>query len=1525
MSTPHVAIIGMGCRFPGASSPEQFWDNLVHGVESVTFFGPVTPTDAGYEVHAAGILDDVAGFDAALFGLSAREAERMDPQHRVWLECAWEAAERAGYDPRRLPGRTGIFAGAGFNEYLIRNLVPSALHDDLSLLLSNEPSFLPSRLAYLLGCTGPAVSVSSACSTSLVAVHLAVQALLADECDTAIAGGVRITTPQRRPYRHEPGGIGSPDGHCRAFDREANGTVGGNGAGAVVLRRLDDALADGDPVAAVILGSAVSNDGARRVGFTAPGVDGQRCAIREAQVLADVPPDSIGMIEAHGTATALGDPVEFEALAAAFRQGTARQGFCALGSVKTNIGHLDAAAGIAGLIKTVLALQHRVIPPSLHFHEPNPRIDLANSPFFVNAAARPWPDATRRAGVSSFGMGGTNAHLVLESAAEPQPDAAGGDAGGPWPLLLSARSEAAVRRLARDLADHLERERPPLADVAYTLAMSRGAFEWRIACECASLDEAIEILRGDLPVTRAAAGAAAVAARGRRGALPPTPFEHQRYWIDPPSPLARVADPGGWLYAPRLRQSAPLERAPIDTRRHWLVLLDEHGVGARVATRLREAGAQVAEIAYADEMDAQAIDAAAAAAADRPSSVIALWGLAAEPARDDDSMLKRHYIRPARLLRAWADRTGADVDVTFVADGALAAQAGFGAPAAPEKAMLLGLARALPAEYPGRRARVADVDAAAADLVECIVAEACARSADDAAIHRHGSRWVETLEPIGAATTQAMAIRRDGVYLVTGGNSGMGRAIGRHLVERGARVVALSRRGGQSIPGLTAIAVDVSDLDALRRAVAQIRAEHGPINGVVHSAGMPPHALLRTAADTAMRDVLAGKFLGARNLRQVLCADSLDFVVLCSSLRAHVPAAGASDYMAANLALEALGASWAADGTRVRAIAWDTWTEIGMATVSDERFVPEDLRTAGLSADEGVRVLEMASACGSPRIAVSTRKLDPLKARAREAFSLARAADAHQPAAGSRHPRPVLAVPYVPARTALEARLATIWSDVLGFEPIGVIDDFFDLGGDSVATLQIVARAKEQGIHLDTHLAFGAHTIEELAAAGVERTAQAVPRETPLPLSPTQQWLFNCGSGDINRFVQGVVLSVPAEIDATALGTAIDAAIAHHAALAARFEQTESGWKQVLGTPAPVVVAVHQHSGPADEQLGFAQEIGAALQCSLDIRTSPLLRAALVLGTAGSMLVLVVHHLLIDAFSWRRLLGDLHGRVGASALAAGQQRAAADESFFHWAIALERVAAAGELDDDAAFWSSLDTPPDAFPVARRDGVRRALNSTLPVAQTLALSATRRPLEALLAVAVARAIRSVGESDRVPVDIESFGRGWSRVPCDVSSAIGWFTAIHPLVVDTSADIEAAATHAAALLPDARRRAVAYTVLRQAAPERLPKALRSDAPISIAFFPAESAAPAWPIAAILSAPEQTPAPHAIALAATIEDGALRIVWHGQDEPFAGLTLDTIAARAMNELRALATAGTARMSTILAQLDMSEATND
>ena len=634
--------------FPARHRSEQFWKNLVDGVESITFFGPTRRSDAGHEVHAAGLLDDVAAFDAALFGLSAREAERMDPQHRVLLECAWEAVERSGHNPRKLPGRTGVFAGTGFNDYLIRNLAPSASDGDLSLLLTNDCSFLPTRLAYLLDCTGPAISVSSACSTSLVAVHMAVQSLLADECDTAIAGGVRITTPQRRPYRHEPGGIGSSDGHCRAFDRNADGTVGGNGAGVVVLRRLDDALTDGDPIAAVILGSAVTNDGARRVGFTAPGIDGQRSAILKAQVMADVSPDTIGMIEAHGTGTALGDPVEFEALTAAFRQGTTRRNFCALGSVKTNIGHLDAAAGIAGLIKTVLAMQHHIIPPSLHFCEPNPRIDLEASPFFINVTARPWLDLARRAGVSSFGMGGTNAHIVLESAPEQQPDDEQID--GTHRLVLSARSQAGLRQLAQALADYIEREQPPLVDVAYTLAVSRSSFTWQISFECTSLAEAVDVLRNNPPMRQLPSVPSIEARRARRLALPPTPFERQHYWIEAPSPLARRAEPADWLYAPRLRQSAPLGRTPIDTRRIWLVLLDRRGVGTRIATILRSAGAQVIEIDYADDIGTNAIAKLMAADTGSPASIISLWSLGTENSSSDIEMLRRHSLRSGASL-----------------------------------------------------------------------------------------------------------------------------------------------------------------------------------------------------------------------------------------------------------------------------------------------------------------------------------------------------------------------------------------------------------------------------------------------------------------------------------------------------------------------------------------------------------------------------------------------------------------------------------------------------------------------------------------------------------------------------------------------------------------------------------------------------------------------------------------------------------------------------------------------------------
>jgi len=486
-----IAIIGMACRFPGAPSIETFWRNLTAGVESIEQLPNDKRALPGY-VPAASLIDSPDQFDAGFFGFTPREAAVTDPQHRVFLECAWEALERAGYDPRSA-GRVGIYAGAGQNSYiwnLLSNPGTMQAIDTFQATVSTDKDFLTTRTSYKLGLEGPSVAVQTACSTSLVAVHLACRALADGECDVALAGGVSIRNLNREGYVFEEGGILSPDGHCRAFDAQAHGTVGGDGAGIVVLKRLADALADGDSIDAVIKGTAINNDGALKVGFTAPGIDGQAKVVSAALRKAGVDPATISYVEAHGTATPLGDPIEVAALVQAF--GGAKTS-CALGSVKTNIGHLDTAAGVAGLIKTALALKHHLIPPSLHFTAPNPVIDFAGSPFHVNATLTPWPSTggPRRAGVSSFGIGGTNAHAVLEEA--PVHEAQVSQPG--WQLLpLSARSGPTLEQMAANLAAHLG-EHPDLdladfADVAHTLRVGWRAFDHRRIVLCRDLAEA---------------------------------------------------------------------------------------------------------------------------------------------------------------------------------------------------------------------------------------------------------------------------------------------------------------------------------------------------------------------------------------------------------------------------------------------------------------------------------------------------------------------------------------------------------------------------------------------------------------------------------------------------------------------------------------------------------------------------------------------------------------------------------------------------------------------------------------------------------------------------------------------------------------------------------------------------------------------------------------------------------------------------------------------------------------------------
>ena len=507
-----VAIIGMAGRFPGASDIEELWANLCGGVESITFFSDeelvaagVDPTllaDPAY-VRARGVLPGADLFDASFFDLTPREAEILDPQQRVFLECAWEALEAAGYVPERCPGRVGVYAGLGDNTYAPGLSADPVLVRSVGLYqiaIANKPDYLPTRVSYKLDLKGPSVNVQTACSTSLVAVHMACRALLAGECEMALAGGVAIRCPQVAGYRYEEGSIASRDGHVRAFDAKATGTVGGSGAGVVLLKRLEDALADGDTVRAVILGSAINNDGSSKVGFTAPSVDGQAGVIRQAHQAAGVDPETITYVEAHGTGTALGDPIEVAALTQAFRAATDKRGFCALGTLKPNLGHLDAAAGVAGLVKAALCLERRSLPPSVCFTAPNPRIDFDGSPFFVNTRLSEWPanGAPRRAGVSSFGIGGTNAHAVLEEAPAPEP------AGSSRPaqlLLLSARTASALDAATARLADHLERHPEiDLADVAYTLQVGRRAFRHRRTLVCRSREEAVRLLRELDPV-----------------------------------------------------------------------------------------------------------------------------------------------------------------------------------------------------------------------------------------------------------------------------------------------------------------------------------------------------------------------------------------------------------------------------------------------------------------------------------------------------------------------------------------------------------------------------------------------------------------------------------------------------------------------------------------------------------------------------------------------------------------------------------------------------------------------------------------------------------------------------------------------------------------------------------------------------------------------------------------------------------------------------------------------------------------
>ncbi|MEH7734745.1 type I polyketide synthase [Bacillus pumilus] len=486
-----VAVVGMACRFPGAKNIHHFWDNLANGRESITFFSKEELLEAGVEkealdheqyVRAKGAVDQHDHFDADFFGYSQREAEVMDPQIRMFHEVAWESLEDAGYNPETYQEPIGLFGAASANLYWqAASMLMRTNHssEQFAAVQLTDKDFMNTKVSYKLNLKGPSVAVDTACSSSLTAIHMAARALITGECKMALAGGVTITTPHKKGYMYQEGMIMSPDGHCRAFDEQAEGTVGGEGCGVVVLKSLKQALKDKDHIYGVIKGSAYNNDGGRKVGYTAPSIEGQSEVIKKALNISRVEAESISYIEAHGTGTTLGDPVEIESLKKAFH--TDKKQFCAIGSVKTNIGHLDSAAGVAGFIKTTLSLYHQMLPPSLHYKKTNPKIDFESSPFYVNTTPVPWMKTGQplRAGVSSFGVGGTNVHLIMEEA--PAADKPSLERDHEL-MVISARSKQAVQKSAEQMTSYLkEQKRVTLSEAAFTLQEGRKHFPYRQA------------------------------------------------------------------------------------------------------------------------------------------------------------------------------------------------------------------------------------------------------------------------------------------------------------------------------------------------------------------------------------------------------------------------------------------------------------------------------------------------------------------------------------------------------------------------------------------------------------------------------------------------------------------------------------------------------------------------------------------------------------------------------------------------------------------------------------------------------------------------------------------------------------------------------------------------------------------------------------------------------------------------------------------------------------------------------------
>jgi amino acid adenylation domain-containing protein/non-ribosomal peptide synthase protein (TIGR01720 family) len=1252
-----IAVIGMSCRFPGARDAGQFWRNLCAGRESITRFTEAELLASGVDaavladpryVPAAAIVEGEQEFDAAFFGFTPLEADLLDPQHRLFLEGAWEALEHAGYDSQSYGGLIGVYSGAKFNTYLLNILSHPELVESAGLyqlLLASDKDYLATRVSYKLDLTGPSVAVQTACSTSLVSVHLACQGLLGGECDLALAGGVSIGVPQRTGYLFTDGAIGSPDGHCRAFDRRAQGTVGGHGLGLVVLKRLRDALDDGDRIHAVIKGSAINNDGARKAGFTAPGLEGQARAIRAAQELAGVEPDSITFVEAHGTGTALGDPVEIAALTRAFRASTTRTGYCAVGSVKSNIGHLDTAAGIAGLIKTVLMLEHGQVPASLHVEEPHPEIAWSESPFYLSTRLAPWErnGGPRRAGVSSFGIGGTNAHLVLEEAPAP----AASVPARPWQLLvLSARTASALDTVTRRLADRLESDAAlDLADVAFTLQLGRRRFAHRRVVVCRDRRQAAAVLRDVLPAAPAAGAAPGAGAAGAASAAGPAQVfsRHQEPGDRPiaflfPGQGSQYPGMGGELY-----REEPVFRREVDACAEVL--------RPRLGIDLRE----VAFAGAAEAAPGQAAARLASTAIVQPALFVVELALA--------QLLAAWGIRPAVMIgHSVGEYVAACLAGVFSRDDALRLVAERGRIMAelPPGAML-----AVPLGEAAVATELAALGAAADDLELAV---------DNGPRHAVVAGSREAIEKLRRALeARGISCRR----LHTS------HAFHCARTEPAMARFAAAWRGVPLAPprlpffsNVTGALIDDDDATDPAYWVRQLRApvRFGP---ALASLWQEPNRLLLEVGPGRALATLArnhpGRPAGG---------------VVISSLPAARAAAGAEGHAAPSPAgwegdlpclLSALGRLWMAGAD----VDW-----VGLHGARRRRA---ELPTYPF--ERSRHWIERLTGAGAAAFAGGRREAAP-----------AAASHATEMAPAASHSRPALDTPYAAPRTDGERAMAEIWQRLLGIAPVGIHDDFFDLGGSSLLATRLAASAGEAlGIELPLAELLANPTVASLAAAAARRGATLGggerpplpalvpdPRSAhdPFPLTDVQQayWIGR-GGLELGNVATHYYLELElAGFDLGRFNRVLARTIDRHPML--RAVVLADGRQQVLPAVPPYRIAVVDLRAAGAAADAAMAELRARM--SHQVRPSdrwPLFQLVASVPAAGRMrLHLSFDFLLGDAWSVQLLLAEL-----ASGYRAADPGAAAAPEPPPLAVTFrDYVLAERRLEESALFARSLD-------------------------------------------------------------------------------------------------------------------------------------------------------------------------------------------------------------------------------------------